>query len=150
MDDGQALARNQERPGHREPHAHAADQPFRYPLEREFVEPDWRRLPGFADVTQEQWESAQWQRAHTVKNLRELKEALGDYLTDALAADLQRDMLERATMSMLIPPQMLNTMNETDLNADPVRSATGTPSGPAIRTRRGTACTRRTCGRWRD
>src|SRR5207253_9482243 len=27
----------------------------------------------------------------------------------------------RATMSMLIPPQMLNTMDEKDLRADPVR-----------------------------
>jgi lysine 2,3-aminomutase len=118
---GQPATRNQERPGHREAHAHAAEQPIRYPLEREFVEPDWPRLPGYRDVTKEQWESAQWQRAHTVKNLRELKTALGNHLTDELAADLQRDMVERATMSMLIPPQMINTMDERDLYADPVR-----------------------------
>src|ERR671936_707421 len=79
--------RNLDRPGHREPHAHAAAQPFRYPLEREFVEPDWRRLPGYRDVTTEQWESAQWQRAHTVKNLKELKAALGDFLDDELTGD---------------------------------------------------------------
>jgi len=91
------------RPAHREPRAHAADQPFRYPLEREYVEPDWRRLPGYRDVTREQWESAQWQRAHTVKNLREFKEALGDFLTDDLLEDIARDQAERATMSMLIP-----------------------------------------------
>ena len=118
---GQPAHRNQDRPGHREPHAHAAEQPIRYPLEREFVEPDWTRLPGYRDVTVDQWESAQWQRAHTVKNLKELKTALGAHLTDALAADLQRDMVERATMSMLIPPQMINTMDERDLFADPVR-----------------------------
>ena len=41
------------------PHAHAAeDQPFPYPLEREYVEPDWTRLPGYRDVTDEQWEIA--------------------------------------------------------------------------------------------
>jgi len=113
--------RNQDRPGHREAHAHAAEQPFRYPLEREFVEPDWRRLPGYRDVTTEQWESAQWQRAHTAKNLKELKAVLGDFLDDDLTADIQRDMFERATMSMLIPPQMINTMDETDLRSDPVR-----------------------------
>jgi lysine 2,3-aminomutase len=116
-----ATSRNQDRPGHREAHAHAAEQPFRYPLEREFVEPDWTRLPGYRTVTTEQWESAQWQRAHTVKNLKELKAAFGDLLPDDLAADIQRDMFERATMSMLIPPQMLNTMDERDLRADPVR-----------------------------
>jgi lysine 2,3-aminomutase len=110
-----------ERPDHRRPHAHAADQPFRYPLEREFAEPDWRRLPGYREVTREQWESAQWQRAHTVKNLRQLEEALGEHATGAFLADLERDQRERATMSLLIPPQMLNTMDERDLWTDPVR-----------------------------
>src|SRR2546423_10029589 len=110
-----------ERPGHREPAAHAAAQPFAYPLEREFVEPDWRRLPGYRDVTAEQWESAQWQRAHTVKNLRELKAVLGELLPDDLAEDIERDQRERATMSMLVPPQMLNTMDEGDLRSDRVR-----------------------------
>ncbi len=113
--------RNLDRPGHREARAHAAEQPFRYPLQREFVEPDWRRLPGYRDVSREQWESAQWQRAHAVKNLKELKAALGEYLTDELCEDVQRDMFERATMSMLMPPQMINTMEEQDLYADPVR-----------------------------
>jgi len=118
---GQPLPRRTERPGHREPHAHAADQPLRYPLQREFLEPDWTRLPGYRGVTAEEWESAQWQRAHTVKNLKELKQALGSHLMDDLAADIHRDMQERATMSMLLPPQMLNTMDEQNLSADPVR-----------------------------
>jgi lysine 2,3-aminomutase len=118
---GATVPRNTDRPGHREAHAHAAPQPFTYPLEREFVEPDWTRLPGYLGVTVELWESAQWQRAHTVKNLKELKEALGSFLTDELAADIRRDMVERATMSMLLPPQMINTMDEGDLRADPVR-----------------------------
>jgi lysine 2,3-aminomutase len=113
--------RNPDRPAHREIRAHAARQPFQYPLQREFVEPEWRRLPGYREVTVEQWESAQWQRAHTVKNLRELKGALGASLTDDLASDIERDMNERATMSMLLPPQMINTMDEKDLRSDPVR-----------------------------
>jgi lysine 2,3-aminomutase len=109
------------RPGHRTAHAHPADQPFHYPLRREYVEPDWTRLPGYRDVTKEQWETAQWQRAHSVKNLAEFREALGDFLTDELLDDVRRDQEERATMSMLIPPQMINTMNEADLRSDPVR-----------------------------
>jgi len=109
------------RPGHRDAHAHAADQPFTYPLQREFVEPDWTRLPGYRDVTDEQWGSAQWQRAHTVKNLKEFKAALGDHLDDELYADIERDQQERATMSMLLPPQMINTMREEDLRTDAVR-----------------------------
>ena len=109
------------RPGHRETPAHAAEQTFRYPLEREFVEPDWRRIPGFREVTAPQWETAQWQRAHTVKNLTEFKRVLGDHLDDALYQDILRDQQERATMSMLIPPQMINTMDLDDLRGDRVR-----------------------------
>jgi lysine 2,3-aminomutase len=115
------VTRNTQRPGHRETRAHAAPQPFVYPLEREFAEPDWRRLPGYADVTTEQWESAQWQRAHSIKNLAELKAALGPFLSDDLAADIAADQERFATMSMLLPPQMLNTMDEANLYGDPVR-----------------------------
>ena len=110
-----------ERPGHRDARARAAEQPFEYPLKREYVEPDWRRLPAYRDATAEQWRSAQWQRAHSVKNLAEFKEALGEDLEDGLLEDIRRDQEERATMSMLIPPQMINTMNEKDLRADKVR-----------------------------
>jgi lysine 2,3-aminomutase len=101
--------------------ARAAEQPFAYPLDRAYAEPDWTRLPGYAEVTREEWESAQWQRRHTVKSLRELKKVLGAHLDDALYADIERDQRERATMSMLIPPQMINTMDVADLRSDPVR-----------------------------
>jgi lysine 2,3-aminomutase len=110
-----------DRPRHEPGKAHAAEQPFPYPLKRQFVEPDWARLPAYAGVTAEEWESAQWQRAHTVKNLTEFKRALGDHLDDELFADIERDQQERATMSMLIPPQMINTMDERNLRGDPVR-----------------------------
>src|SRR5215216_1035820 len=105
----------------RVPRAHAASQPFTYPLQREWAEPDWRRLPGFRDVTRTEWETAQWQRAHTVKNLRQLQAVFGDLFPTDLLASVERDQAERATMSMLLPPQMLNTMDERDLWADPVR-----------------------------
>ena len=96
-------------------------QPYPYPLKREFLEPDWRRLPGYREVTPEEWRSAVWQRKHTVKNLRELKKAFGEFISDTLLSSLERDQQERATMSLLVPPQMLNTMNEGDLWNDPIR-----------------------------
>ncbi len=98
-----------------------AEQPFRYPLQRPFVEPDWTRIPGYKDVSKADWESAVWQRKHTVKNLKELKATLGPLLPDALAASMEKDLAATATMSMLMPPQMLNTMNYDDLWNDPVR-----------------------------
>src|SRR4051812_988400 len=84
-------------------------QPYRY-RRVELVEPDWRRLPGYRDVTPEQWRSAQWQRAHCVKNVAQLRSLMGDLLDESFYADLERDQRERATMSMLVPRQMMNTM----------------------------------------
>jgi len=104
-----------------------------YPYRRaELVEPDWTRFPGWADVTTEDWESVQWQRAHCIKNVRQLRVLFGDLLDESFYADLERDQAERATMSMLVPPQMMNTMvpRETPrgpgslteaMYADPVR-----------------------------
>ena len=101
--------------------AKAAVQPFEYPLRAPFVEPDWKRLPGYQNVTQAEWESAVWQRKHTVKNLKELQAAFGSLLPADLLAGMERDQKERATMSILVTPQMLNTMNEQALWEDPVR-----------------------------
>ncbi|GAA2308319.1 lysine 2,3-aminomutase [Actinomadura luteofluorescens] len=101
----------------------AARQPYAY-RRRPLVEPDWRRLPGWRDVTEAEWESAQWQRAHCVKNVRQLRRVMGDLLDERFYADLERDQAERATMSMLLPPQMLNTMDASSTEAfyaDPVR-----------------------------
>ncbi|GMU61604.1 MAG: lysine 2,3-aminomutase [Myxococcaceae bacterium] len=116
------------------PHAHShatasghthgtapAAQPFKYPLERQFVEPDWNRLPGYQGTSKQDWESAVWQRKHTVKNLKELKAALGPLLPDSLAESIEKDQRERATMSILLTPHMLNTLNTDDLWADPLR-----------------------------
>jgi KamA family protein len=85
------------------------EQPYEY-RRRELAEPDWRRLPGWAGVTAQEWESAQWQRAHCVKNVRQLREVTGGGLREDFLGDAERDQRERATMSMLIPPQMLNTI----------------------------------------
>ncbi|MEV0668360.1 KamA family radical SAM protein [Actinomadura luteofluorescens] len=101
----------------------AARQPYAY-RRRPLAEPDWRRLPGWRDVTEAEWESAQWQRAHCVKNVRQLRRVMGDLLDERFYADLERDQAERATMSMLLPPQMLNTMDASSTEAfyaDPVR-----------------------------
>ncbi len=85
------------------------EQPYAY-LRHELVEPDWRRFPGWRDVTDAEWRSVQWQRAHCVKTVQQLRAVLGDLVDERFYADLTRDQAERATMSMLLPPQMLNTM----------------------------------------
>ncbi|WP_033439955.1 KamA family radical SAM protein [Saccharothrix sp. NRRL B-16314] len=92
------------------PTSHRADlQPYTY-VRQELTEPDWRRFPGWRDVTDAQWRDAQWQRVNCVKNLKQLRTLMGDLLTDRFYEDLVADQEQAATMSMLTPPQMLNTM----------------------------------------
>jgi lysine 2,3-aminomutase len=94
---------------------------------RELVEPDWTRFPGWRDVSPDQWRSAQWQRARCVKTIPQLRAVLGNLVDESFYQDLAADQRATATMSMLIPPQMVNTMvprepMTTDaLYADPVR-----------------------------
>ena len=111
--------------------SHDGEQPYAY-RRVELAEPDWTRFPGWSTVTHEEWRSAQWQRAHCLKNAGQLRAVLGDLVDDRFYADLERDQREHATMSMLLPPQMLNTMTAgaeprgagsltEALYADPVR-----------------------------
>ena len=101
-------------------------QPYEY-RRRELVEPDWTRLPGWREVTRDQWSSAQWQRANCVKNVKQLRAVLGDLIDERFYLDLSADQERFATMSMLVPPQMINTMvpdrvPDTDaFYADPIR-----------------------------
>ncbi|MBA0125834.1 lysine 2,3-aminomutase [Haloechinothrix sp. YIM 98757] len=85
------------------------EQPYVY-QRTELVEPDWRRFPGWSDVTEAQWRDAQWQRVHCVRNIKQLRALMGDLLDESFYADLEADQQQTATMSMLLPPQMLNTM----------------------------------------
>ncbi|RJQ75510.1 lysine 2,3-aminomutase [Pseudonocardiaceae bacterium YIM PH 21723] len=87
----------------------AADQPYGY-RRSELIEPDWRRYPGWRDVTAAQWRDAQWQRVNCVKNIKQLKAVTGGLLDEEFFNDLAKDQEQQATMSMLLPPQMLNTM----------------------------------------
>jgi lysine 2,3-aminomutase len=101
------------------------DQPYEY-RRTELAEPDWTRFPGWRDVARDEWESAQWQRVHCVRNLRQLRGVLGDLVDDTFYEDLAADQAQFATMSMLVPPQMLNTMATSTVDtaswyADPVR-----------------------------
>src|SRR5882724_2661034 len=85
------------------------EQPYSY-ARRELVEPDWRRFPGWRDVTDAQWRDAQWQRVHCLRNIKQLRACAGDLLEEQFYEDLAADQENLATMSMLLPPQMLNTM----------------------------------------
>jgi lysine 2,3-aminomutase len=107
------------------------EQPYDY-ARAELVEPDWRRFPGWREVTEAQWRDPQWQRVHCVRNITQLRALMDGLLDDRFYDGLAADQREMATMSMLVPPQMVNTMapglpasgrtNVTEaFYADPVR-----------------------------
>ncbi|HET7741431.1 MAG TPA: lysine 2,3-aminomutase, partial [Mycobacterium sp.] len=66
--------------------------------------------PGWAAVTESDWRDPQWQRAHSIKNICQLRAVVGELLDERFYADLADDQQQQATMSMLLPPQMLNTI----------------------------------------
>ncbi|WP_374118646.1 KamA family radical SAM protein [Allokutzneria sp. A3M-2-11 16] len=84
-------------------------QPYAY-RRRTLAEPDWRRFPGWREVTEREWRDPQWQRVHCVRNIKQLRALTGDLLDERFFEDLAADQQKSATMSMLLPPQMLNTM----------------------------------------
>lgn len=105
---------------------HELTQPYDY-RRRELTEPDWRRLPGWRRVTPREWRNPQWQRAHCVKTARQLRDIFGDLLDDGFYADLVQDQEGHATMRLLLPPHVINTMVPGQapcsalMYADPVR-----------------------------
>jgi lysine 2,3-aminomutase len=94
---------------------------YRYRGPRELFEPDWRRLPGYRDVTEAEWRDARWQRQNGASGTDDLKRVFGSFLPESLAASIDRDHREFGTMPILVPPQMLNTMDEANLWEDPIR-----------------------------
>ena len=86
--------------------ATATKQPYSYTYSSNFLEPDWRRIPGYKEVSESDWNSALWQKRNFIKTVAQLKQVLGAFLTDAMALDILKDQAERSTMSMLVPPQI--------------------------------------------
>jgi lysine 2,3-aminomutase len=97
-----------------------ARQPYRYSYNAP-EEPDWRRLPGFADVADAEWRDPAWQRRQTVRTVAALAKVFGGFLDSELARSIERDQREHATMPLAVTPQMLNTMDERQLEVDPIR-----------------------------
>ena len=69
------------------------EQPYVY-RRKELVEPDWTRFPGWAAVTADEWASVQWQRAHCIKNVKQLRELMGDRMYPLTLAGLDDAMRE--------------------------------------------------------
>ena len=150
---------------HRRPRSADSETGQPYPYRRvELVEPDWTRFPGWKDVTAAEWASAQWQRAHCVKNVRQLRELLGDLRRRAVlrrprarpgraghdvdagaAADDEHDgaARRRRPVRARSPRRSTPTRSATTCSRC---SPTVVPTGPRTRTPPATRCTSTTCG----
>lgn len=95
-------------------------QPYEY-RRRNAPEPDWRRLPGYRNVSATQWRDPTWQRANSVTNVSQLSRVFGKHLPSSLAASIEADQRSRATMALRVTPHVLNTMDEHSLWSDAVR-----------------------------
>ncbi len=96
-------------------------QPYNYQYRNDYQDPDFRRLPGFKKVTQKEWRDAKWQRTHSVKSVKDLKKIYGNLISDKMLKSIEKDQERFATMPLLIPPHMLNTIDEKNFVEDPIR-----------------------------
>ena len=88
----------------------SAEQPYAY-RRPSSSSPTGPGCPGWRDVTAERVGSRRSGSGRTAsRTSSSCGTLMGDLLDDRFYADLERDQAERATMSMLVPPQMMNTM----------------------------------------
>lgn len=72
-------------------------------------------------MTDTQWLSVSWQLKNAVRDVDGLRRAFGAHLDEQLARAIEADQRAFATMPILLPPHVINTMNESDLRRDPIR-----------------------------
>ncbi|MEU0240447.1 lysine 2,3-aminomutase [Nocardiopsis sp. NPDC006198] len=87
---------------------------YRY-QQRPVVDPDWRRFPAWRHVTEAEWRDVKWQRRNCVKSPADLEEVTGGRLGETFLEDLVRDQRDHATMSLLLPPHVINSFAPDDL-----------------------------------
>jgi len=80
----------------------------------------WRRIPGYADVSEETFLDSKWQTQKSVQKTSQLKELLGSSVSDAFLADVEAG-LHKAPMSLRVTPYILSLINWADPYDDPIR-----------------------------
>jgi lysine 2,3-aminomutase len=73
----------------------------------------WRRLPGFASVSQQEFESHQFQQRATVTGVEQLRRVLGDRQSEGFFQDLEKG-LASAPMALRLSPHLLALANWED------------------------------------
>jgi len=88
---------------------------------KQFLEaPDWRRIPAYADVTDEQFLDHRWQAKKSITRPDKLLEALRGLVSDEFIRDAT-DGFNRAPMSLRVSPYLLSLIDWEDPYNDPLR-----------------------------
>lgn len=81
----------------------------------------WQHIPAYANVSETDFDTHQWQQRHTVTNPKQLKETLGSLVSDSFLADLAEGM-RHAPMALRISPYLLSLIDWAAPETDPIRT----------------------------
>lgn len=81
----------------------------------------WRSLPGFANVDINTFHAHTFQTRHTVTNVRQLQDVLGDRVPESFYADVVAG-LKQAPMALRISPYLLSLIDWSEPYTDPIRT----------------------------
>ena len=83
--------------------------------------PDWRRIPAYADVSEEQFLDHRWQSKKSITRPDKLLEALAGLVSPEFIADATAGFA-RAPMSVRVSPYLLSLIDWSDPYQDPLRT----------------------------
>lgn len=80
----------------------------------------WKVIPGWKDVSRQEFGNYLWQAKNSVKKLREVKDVLQSRISDALMADIQAG-IDLAPMNIRITPYVFSLIDWDNPLDDPLR-----------------------------
>ena len=83
--------------------------------------PDWRRIPAYADVTEEQFLDHRWQAKKSITRPDKLLDTLRGLVSDEFIRDATEGF-NRAPMSLRVSPYLLSLIDWDDPYRDPLRT----------------------------
>ncbi len=81
----------------------------------------WRGIPGFAHVAEREFQTHTFQQKHTITNVRQLHETLGNLTPDSFYEDVAAG-LRHAPMALRISPYLLSLIDWGNPLNDPIRT----------------------------
>jgi len=81
----------------------------------------WRAIPAYSAVSSAEFQSHRFQSAHTITNVRQLRETLGDLATEWFLNDVETG-LQRAPMALRISPYLVSLIDWSNPHSDPIRT----------------------------